>query len=264
MIGISFPQRISILIGLLVVGFAALFVLDPIPQDPEYHRFADTRLRFGIPNLNDVVSNVGLALAGVLGLLTMLGAKRRTIFSEPAHTRPYVVFFIGVCLISVGSAYYHLAPSNDRLLWDRLPISVAFMAFCSAIIADRIDAEAGNSWLLPVLVALGLLSLVYWYWTESLGRGDLRFYGFVQFFPIVALPVVCWLFPENRYTAGRYLTWVIGWYALSKLLEHFDGEIFGLSGHAISGHTLKHLAAAVATFLVLRMLLLRQSFNKSG
>ena len=131
------------------------------------------------------------------------------------------------------------------------------------VVADRIDARAGNTWLLPVLVAFGLISLVYWYWTESMGRGDLRFYGFVQFFPIVAMPVVCWLFPENRYTAGRYLTWVIGWYALSKLLEHFDSQIFGLSGQAISGHTLKHLAAAVATFLVLRMLLLRQSFNKS-
>ena len=221
-------------------------------------------MRFGIPNFSDVVSNVGLALVGALGLLAMLGAKRSTIFSEPAHSRPYVVFFIGVCLVSVGSAYYHLAPSNERLLWDRLPISVALMAFCSAIIADRIDAKAGNSWLLPVLVALGLLSLVYWYWTELLGRGDLRFYGFVQFFPVVALPVVCWLFPENRYTAGRYLTWVIGWYALSKLLEHFDGEIFGLSGHAISGHTLKHLAAAVATLLVLRMLLSRQSSSESG
>jgi hypothetical protein len=100
------------------------------------------------------------------------------------------------------------------------------MAFCSAVVADRIDAQAGNTWLLPVLVAFGLMSLVYWHWTESAGRGDLRFYGFVQFFPIVALPVVCWLFPENRYTAGRYLAWVIGWYGLSKVLEHFDKEVF--------------------------------------
>ncbi|MGI9449447.1 MAG: hypothetical protein ACR2QH_02145, partial [Geminicoccaceae bacterium] len=178
MIGISFPQRISILIGLLVASFAGLFLLEPIPQDPEYHRFADTRSRFGIPNFSDVVSSVGLALVGALGLLAVLGAKRRTIFTQPADARPYVVIFIGVCLISVGSAYYHWAPSNERLLWDRLPISVAFMAFCSAIIADRIDAKAGNTWLLPVLVASGLMTLVYWYWTESLGRGDLRFYGF--------------------------------------------------------------------------------------
>lgn len=264
MIGISFPQRISILIGILIVGFMGLFAVDPISQDPEYHRFADTRPHFGIPNFSDVVSNVGLALAGALGLVAVLGRKRRTIFTQPADARPYDVFFIGVCLVSVGSAFYHWAPSNERLLWDRLPISVAFMAFCSAVVADRIDAKAGNTWLLPVLVAFGLMSLVYWYWTESLGHGDLRFYGFVQFYPVVALPFVCWLFPENQYTAGRHLTWVIGWYALSKLLEYFDREVFGLSGHAISGHTLKHLAAAVATLLVLRMLLSRQSSNKSG
>ena len=234
MIGISFRRRISIVTGLLVVSFVSLVALDPIPQDPNYHRFADTRSFLGIPNFSDVVSNAGIALVGTLGLVAVLGRKRRTIFTQPADARPYVVLFIGVCLVGAGSAYYHWAPSNDRLLWDRLAIAVAFMAFCSAVVADRIDARAGNTWLLPVLVAFGLMSLVYWHWTESMGRGDLRFYGFVQFFPIVAMPVVCWLFPENRYTAGRYLTWVIGWYALSKLLEHFDSEIFGLSGQAIS------------------------------
>ena len=147
---------------------------------------------------------------------------------------------------------------HHRLLWDRLPMSVAFMAFCSAIIADRIDAKAGNTWLLPILVALGLLSLVYWDWSESLGRGDLRFYGFVQYYPMIMLPVVCWLFSEYRYTAGRYIAWVIAWYGLSKVLEYFDSEVFDLLGHTISGHTLKHLAAAVATFVVLRMLLSRR------
>ena len=264
MIGLSFPQRISILTGLLAVGLVSLFVLDPIPQDPNYHGFADTRSFLGIPNFSDVVSNAAFALVGILGLMSVLGRKHRTIFTQAADARPYIVLFIGVCLVSVGSANYHWAPSNDRLLWDRLPMAVAFMAFSSAVVADRIDANAGNTWLLSVLVALGLMSLVYWYWTESLGRGDLRFYGFVQFFPMVALPVVCWLFPEHSYTSGRYLTWVIGWYALSKLLEHFDSEIFSVSGQAISGHTLKHLAAAVATLFVIRMLHMRPSSNDTG
>jgi len=242
---------------LVVIGFVALFALEPIPQDLNYHLFADTRSLFGIPNFNDVASNAGFALIGALGVSAVAGRKRRDIFVQSPDARPYVVFFIGVALVSLGSAYYHWAPSNDRLLWDRLPMSIAFMAFCSAIIADRIHAKAGNTWLLPILVALGLLSLVYWNWSESLGRGDLRFYGFVQYYPIIVLPVVCWLFPEHRYTAGRYIVWVIAWYGLSKVLEHFDGEVFDLLGQTISGHTLKHLAAAVATFVVLRMLLSR-------
>jgi hypothetical protein len=81
---------------------------------------------------------------------------------------------------------------------------------------------------------------------------------------MVALPFVCWLFPKHRYTAGRYLAWVIGWYGLSKVLEHFDREVFDLLGYTMSGHTLKHLAAAVATFVVLRMLLWRPSTIPSG
>lgn len=258
-IGLSFRQRVSILVGLLVAGLLALLALDPIPQDPDYHRFADTRAFLSIPNFNDVASNAGFALVGLLGILTVAGRKRPAIFAQQADAWPYIVFFGGVALVSLGSAYYHWAPSNDRLLWDRLPMAIAFMAFCSAIVADRIDAKAGNTWLLPLLIALGLLSLVYWSSTEALGRGDLRFYAFVQFYPMIALPVVCWLFPEHRHTAGRYLVWVIAWYGLSKLLEHFDGEVFGLLGHTVSGHTLKHLAAAGATYVVLRMLLARAS-----
>lgn len=254
-IDLSFRQRVFVLICLLVVGMAGVLVLDPIPQDPDYHLFADTRSFFGIPNFNDVVSNAGFAVVGLAGMFMVVGEKRRSIFVQPTDARPYVVFFIGVALVGLGSAYYHWAPSSERLLWDRLPMSIGFMAFCSAIVADRIDAKAGNSWVLALLVALGVASLIYWHWTELLGRGDLRFYALVQFYPMVALPAVCWLFPEHRYTAGRFLVWVIAWYVLSKVLEHFDGEVFDLLGHIVSGHTLKHLAAAVATFVVLRMLL---------
>jgi hypothetical protein len=257
-----FWQRVSILIALLVLGLVGVLALDPIPQDPDYHRFADTRSFVGIPNFNDVASNAGFAVVGALGVFVTAGTMRRDIFIQPADARPYLVFFIAVALVSLGSAFYHWAPSNERLLWDRLPMSIAFMGFCSAIVADRIDARAGNGWLLPVLVALGLLSLVYWVWTESLGRGDLRFYGFVQFYPMIALPVVCWLFPEHRYVAGSYMLWVIAWYGLSKLLELFDREVFDLLGRIVSGHTLKHLAAAGATLVVLRLLVARRAIAR--
>lgn len=243
---------------MLAAGCAGFLALEPISQDPAYHLFADTRSFFGIPNFNDVVSNAGFLVVGLIGIFMMLGEKRRSIFVQPRDARPYVVFFIGVALVGLGSAYYHWAPSNDRLLWDRLPMSIAFMAVVSAVVADRVDAKAGNGWVLLLLVALGLASLIYWNWTESLGRGDLRFYALVQFYPMVALPVLCWLFPEHRHTAGRYLVWAIAWYGLSKVLEHFDGEVFDLFGHTVSGHTLKHLAAAAATFVVLRMLLSRR------
>lgn len=246
------------LIGLLVLLLAGVSLLDPIPQDPDYHLFADQRDFVGIPNFNDVVSNSGFALVGLLGLLVVLGAKRRAIFVRTPDARPYILFFVAIALVALGSAYYHWEPSNERLLWDRLPMSIGFMAFSSAVVADRIHAKSGNGWLLLVLVAMGIASLIYWHWSEALGRGDLRFYAFVQFYPMIALPVICWLFPEHRYTAGRYLVWVVLWYGLSKVLEYFDSEVFGLLGYTVSGHSLKHLAAAVATFVVLRMLLARR------
>ena len=259
MLELSFWPRVSILIGLLVAGLLGLLALEPIPQRSDYHRFADTRSLFGIPNFNDVASNSSFAVLGILGILVVSGKRSRVVLAERSDAWPYLAFFIGVALVSAGSAYYHWAPSNDRLLWDRLPMSIAFMAFCSAIIADRIDAKAGNVWLLPMLIGLGLISLVYWNWTESLGRGDLRFYGFVQFYPMIAIPAICLLFPEYRYLSSRCIALVAGWYALSKLLEHFDREVFDFLHHSVSGHTLKHLAAATAALVVLRMLLARGS-----
>ena len=201
-----------------------------------------------------MLSNAGFLLVGVIGLVT-LARDRERLFATTSDARPYLVFFIGVALVALGSGYYHWGPTNASLLWDRLPMSLSFMAISAAVVADRIDARAGNGWLLVVLLLLGLASLAYWDWTEAQGRGDLRFYGLVQFYPMLALPLVIWLFPEHRYTNGRFIGWVIAWYALSKVLEHFDDAIFELTTGIVSGHSLKHLAAAVATWVVLRMLL---------
>jgi hypothetical protein len=245
---------VLILIGLLGAGLLVLFFIAPVSQDPAYHLFADVRSLFGIPNFNNVASNAGFAIVGIIGVFVVLGAKQKSLFRQRHDDWPYLIFFTGVALISVGSSYYHLEPSNERLLWDRLPMSVAFMAFCSAVIADRIHNRLGNTWLLALLVVLGMLSLVYWNITESQGHGDLRFYGFVQFYPILMLPVVLWLFPDYRYTAGRFLGWVIALYALSKVLEFYDKEVFDLFGHIVSGHTLKHLAAGAGALVVLLML----------
>lgn len=250
----SVRRRVSLLAGMFVASLAAMMLVAPIPQDPAYHLFADTRSWLGVANFGDVSSNIGFAIVGILGLWVVLGPKGRTVFGDRSDSWPYAVFFLAVGLVGVGSAYYHVAPDNERLFWDRLPMTVVFMALFSAIVADRVHKGAGIRWLLPVLVVLGVLSLVYWDWTEARGRGDLRFYGLVQFYPVLALPVICWLLPRARYTGGGYLIRVIAWYAVAKLLEHFDAEVFALLANTVSGHSLKHVAAAVATVVVLRMI----------
>ncbi len=241
--------------GFLALGLGALLLVPPIPQDLAYHRFADERMFLGIPNFGDVASNFAFLLVGVVGLIVVCQKQERAIFQWPEDRRPYAVFFFGVALVSLGSAYYHWDPSNDSLFWDRLPMTVTFMGLSAGILADRVERRFVLTYLLPLMVLAGIASLVYWDLTERAGAGDLRFYGFVQFFPIAALPLVFWLFPKAHYTGTRGLLWVVFVYLIAKVFEHFDAEIFLALGGSISGHTLKHLVAAVATLMVLPMIL---------
>jgi len=254
-VAISFAdRRLWPLVGLAALTALGFLVSAPIPQDPAYHLFADRRLCIGVPNFANVVSNAGFAVVGLWGFWLVLGRERQTLFTRPEDCWPYITFFIGVAAVSVGSAYYHAAPDDTRLFWDRLPMTVAFMGLFAAIVADRVDRRSGLRWVLPLGVAFGVTSLLYWLWTEAQGRGDLRPYGLVQFLPIAAVPLIAWKFPAGRYTHGRDLVSLFLWYAVAKVLEHLDGPILAWTAGLVSGHSLKHLAAAVATFVVVRML----------
>jgi hypothetical protein len=244
-----------VLLSLLMAGVAAL--VPPVAQDPAYHAFADGRSLLGVPNGLNVVSNLPFLLVGALGL-RFLARRRRTgageAFATPDERRPYWPYFAGVALTGIGSAYYHWAPDNATLFWDRLPMTVAFMALLASVIGERVDPHAGRRLLGPLLIA-GVLSAVYWHVSEQRGAGDLRPYGLVQFGSMVLVPLLLVLFPA-RYTASHYLWLSIGWYALAKVFEHFDHGL--LAGVGVSGHTWKHLASAVGAYWILRMLEVRR------
>jgi hypothetical protein len=239
------------------MAIGATFVAPRIPQDPAYHNFADHRRWFGIPNCLDVVSNVPFLIVGLSGLLFLLGAEsdpQGGRFSDPREKLPYAVFFAGVALTSLGSAYYHWNPTNERLMWDRLPMAIAFMSILAACVVERVGVKVGLVLLAP-LAAYGAGSVIAWHVTELRGAGDLRAYLLAQFLPPVLILMMMAMFP-SRYTRGSDLLAAIGLYILAKLLESFDRPIFSV-GHIVSGHTLKHLAAAVSAYWVLRMLRLR-------
>jgi hypothetical protein len=124
--------RIRILAIVSLGTIAAVFLHSPIPQSLDYHRFADRRTLLGIPNCFNVLSNVIFLVVGVLGLRFLFrgdGASAANSFTYRSERWPYVVFFLGVTLTAFGSAYYHLAPENSRLVWDRLPMAIGFTRF---------------------------------------------------------------------------------------------------------------------------------------
>src|SRR5262245_9891736 len=254
----SRAARIGLLAALALATASALAWVPPIPQSAAYHDFADQRPLLGVPNALNVLSNLSFLFIGGAGLAFII---RQPLSPGGCHLRaaterwPWGIFFLGVAFTFVGSAWYHLAPDNARLVWDRLPMTLAFMSLFAAMICERIDIRAGL-WLLAPLLLIGLASVLYWRWTELGGAGDLRAYAAVQFFPLVAIPLLILIFPPRDTRAGSI--WVaLAWYGLAKLFEELDGPIYDLSAHIVSGHTLKHLAAGTAAWIFLRMLRFR-------
>ena len=248
--------RFAAVIVLTVVALAAAFLLPAVHQPLEYHDFADHRHLLGVDNFLDVVSNIGFLAFGLLGLAVVF--RHHTCFASSAERWPYAVFFVGVLLTALGSAYYHLAPDNETLFWDRLPMTIAFMGLVASQIVDRINVRFGLALLLPMLF-VGAASVIYWSISERMGAGNVLPYGILQGYSVVILLLLAVLHP-SRYTRGSDIYWVFGWYVLSKVLETFDAQVLGIL-HVVSGHTLKHLAAAVAAFAVCRMLMRRTLKN---
>jgi hypothetical protein len=245
--------RHSILLLTVLGTVIAVFAQPPLPQPSAYHLFADQRSFLGIPNCLNVLSNLPFAIVGLLGLAATFGRgpNRTSPFSDPWERWPYAALFAGVALTTLGSSYYHLAPDNTRLVWDRLPMSIGFMGLLTALLAERVSLSISR-WLFGPLLVIGAASVAYWYWSELQGAGDLRFYLLVQFGSLLLIALLLVLYPA-RYRGTRYLVVALAAYAAAKGLELADQRIFAL-GQIVSGHTLKHLAAAGGVACLVAML----------
>lgn len=230
--------RWAVLAAITLASFFAVALHGPITQDPSYHQFADQRTLFGIPHLWNVLSNLPFLLAGLAGLYQLASGKARCVL--PELRAPYWIFFAASAVIAFGSGYYHWAPSDGSLIWDRLPITLAFMAFFSIIVGEHLNPTWGRRALWPLLCA-GLISVAWW----AL-QGDLRAYVLVQFLPLLLVPFIVLLFP-SRLTRIGFVWGVLGTYALAKGFEYFDASLYEAVG--MSGHTIKHLLASVTMFI---------------
>ena len=233
-----------VLIAVFVVTAIALYFLDPIAQDLAYHKFSDCRTYFGIPHFMDVVSNLPFLIIGFKGLRLAGKAYRKKTMVFFLMT---FVLFMGVLFTGLGSAFYHYSPNNFALIFDRLPMTLVFTAFFATIIYDYVDRRIG-SWVFYGFLILGVYSVLYWYYSEIIGKGDLRLYAFVQFFPVVAVPLILIFYKKSQlYT--KQLLYVFGAYTLAKLCEHFDTQIFEYFS-IISGHSIKHFFSALAVYII--------------
>ncbi len=241
--------------GISVLVVVAAMILPPISQSPDYHQFADQRSFLGIPNFNDVISNLAFLFSGSAGLVFLWQVYRtpaQTTFHEIKECLPYGVLFLSVAAAAFGSMYYHWTPDIDHLMWDRLPIVIGIAALLSATLVDRISLAVGQ-WTLPLLLVLAVFSVLHWYWTELKGAGNLNFYILMQFYSILLIVWISLYFP-SRYTHGSDVYQVIALYALAKLAEMLDGPIFVWTDGWLSGHTLKHLIAAYAAYRIVQIL----------
>ncbi|XP_052733905.1 uncharacterized protein LOC108339544 isoform X2 [Vigna angularis] len=221
--------------------FVVLMIVTPaIPQSQEYHNFADHRKFFGITNALNVISNFPFLVIGLVGLVLCYHGNYFRL-SLQGEIWGWTCFYVGVAAVAVGSSYYHLKPDDARLVWDRLPMTVAFTSIIAIFIIERIDERKGTVSIIPLLLA-GIISIVYWRFFD-----DLRPYALVQFVPCIAIPIMAILLPP-MYTHSTYWLWAAGFYLLAKVLEATDEVIYGWTHHIVSGHTLKHLAAAMTKF----------------
>jgi hypothetical protein len=234
---VSRTARLALLAALSLVALVALWLQGPIPQHPAYHRFADTRTLLGIPNFWNVASNLPFLLFGLWGLARV---ARGPLDALAQAQRPaWLVFFLGATVVGFGSGAYHLHPDNATLVWDRLPMTLAFMALFALLIGEHLDVRWGRRLLWPLLV-VGLASVLWWKLTEARGHGDLRPYAAVQFLPLILIPGLLLAFPKP----GRGPLWlVLALYVLAKALEHWDAAILAATG-VTGGHAIKHVAAA--------------------
>jgi hypothetical protein len=234
-------QSIVLLFISIAIVITVIF-LAPIPQDPAYHNFADKRALFGITNFWNVLSNLPFMLIGMLGLTRYFQKN----ISAPSTA--YILFCTGAFFVAFGSSYYHFNPEPLTLVWDRLPMTIAFMAFFSMVLQDRVSEKLGKRILWPLVFA-GFSSVGYWYWTELQGAGDLRAYALVQFLPMILIPLILLLYPGKRLkTVWLWMTILA--YSLAKITEHLDLVLYNHLTY-ISGHSIKHLLGSLSILCVI-------------
>lgn len=245
----SLRTHLPLFVTLLLAGLALIH--GPIAQLPNYHDFADQHTLFGIPHGADVLSNLGFALVALWGWRRLAAARNHP--GLASGWAGYALFLTGLLLTAFGSTWYHLDPDNARLVWDRLPITLACGGLLAGVWGDA--RQRSSAGMACGLALAGIASVAWWYLTELAGSGDLRPYLLLQVLPILLIPLLQWIHGTPR--AERWaIAGALLLYVFAKFAEINDHQIAAVLG-ALTGHTLKHLLATAAAALVVASLMQR-------
>lgn len=230
-----------------LAALIALACLGPFVSQPSnHHHFADTRTLIGIPYAMDVLSNLPFALWAVLGAMALSRAWCGAL--SLAQRICAALFFAGLLATTAASSFYHLQPDDTGLMIDRLGMTLAFAGLLGLAVAGSVSARAG---LLTALTMLVLGPISIWVWATT---GNVLPWAVAQFGGMLLVLALMALKPLPGALKLR-LGAVLGFYALAKLFELADHQIFDLSGQWLSGHTLKHVLASFAAWPVLTALM---------
>lgn len=252
--------QVWLIVGAAVALYGLLrLALGPLPQDPAIHLLADTPTLLGmIPNAGDVLTNLAILASGLLGL-----ALRPRMTVAPQERAAVNVLIAASILTALGSAYYHWAPANATLVWDRIPITLVLMSLLTLVLADRVNPLFARYALWPFTV-FGTASAILWGVSEAMAHGDVRLYFIVRIGTSVAIAFLL-IARRPRYTGSEWLMAAVGCEIIMAAVERFDHEIFDLTNGLASGHNIKHVTAGVAFAFVFCWLRARKlRADKSG
>jgi len=227
-----------------------VFYIDPIEQPEAYHHFVDDRLLFGIPNALNVLSNMPFILVGLMGMNAVLNGDMKNVH-DPEEVFIYKILFLSFPLVAAGSSFYHYNPNHFTLVWDRLPMTIAFAAIVASLVTEKLNLKIGYYITIPTIL-LGFYSVISWYNSELAGHGDMRLYIAFQLGSFLLIPIVLFTTP-HKYTHTKFYLVSFALYGLAKIAELADSEIYSLTNNTISGHTIKHLISALAMYCSVHM-----------
>ena len=224
--------------SLLLLSIVALYIASPITQNPAYHHFADQRIFCGVPHLGDVLSNLTFILVGFLAFFKSFKDKPRYEFQQFLFS---FFCFSSICL-GFGSAYYHWNPNDNTLIWDRLTMVFGFaVTFMDSMWRYQVFKQTMSASKFALCFFVFCASVIYWKLFNHLEP-----YVLVQFFTLLIIFVLALV--NRKTTNSKPIFLMVGIYAIAKILEYYDLKVWLMLHEALSGHTLKHIAYAVALY----------------